>query len=255
MSLKELKDQLQEVVGTRFLFGRVVSPWGAPVLFVKKKTALNIFPRLIYDRLPSLLVKEHDNSKILFVTRMVNMNSGYAFWSSRAPTVFIGLDEQEQEEHAHHCSTNFTTEEIICAIFTKCVFWLSNVHFCVTLFQQKGITMYPAKVEAITNGQDRLPVTEVLVEYSDAAGKVIANASTTTKPYEIKNSKDDETHGQFFRIYDQSENRSFRVDDDGILMAGLPRDSEEPMLSWVVVRSRLTKIGNIFFPILKDYNR
>nr|GFC06861.1 putative reverse transcriptase domain, aspartic peptidase domain protein [Tanacetum cinerariifolium] len=65
VELKELKDQLQELLKRGFIRPSV-SPWGALVLFVKKKDGSM---RLCIDyRYPQLRVKEQDISKTAFRT-------------------------------------------------------------------------------------------------------------------------------------------------------------------------------------------
>nr|GFA84840.1 putative reverse transcriptase domain-containing protein [Tanacetum cinerariifolium] len=102
-------------------------------------------------------------------------------------------------------------QEKLYAKFSKCEFWLSSVAFLGHIVSAEGITMDPAKVEAITKWKRPTSVTERLVSapvltlpsgsdgfwiYSDASkkglgcvlmqhGKVIAYASRQLKPYEV----------------------------------------------------------------------
>ncbi|GJR50761.1 putative nucleotidyltransferase, ribonuclease H [Tanacetum coccineum] len=66
IELKELKDQLQELLERGFIRPSV-SPWGAPVLFVKKKDGrYTSLPRLIYDLVyHQLRVKEQTIPRLL----------------------------------------------------------------------------------------------------------------------------------------------------------------------------------------------
>nr|GFD32455.1 putative mitochondrial protein [Tanacetum cinerariifolium] len=57
VELKELKDQLQELLERGFI-RQNVSPWGAPVLFVKKKDGSM---RLCIDYLFSKSKEEHED--------------------------------------------------------------------------------------------------------------------------------------------------------------------------------------------------
>ncbi|GJS40601.1 putative reverse transcriptase domain-containing protein [Tanacetum coccineum] len=111
IELKELKDQLQELLERGFIRPSV-SPWGAPVLFVKKKDA-----------------------------------SG----------------SKSKEEHEEHLRTvlQILRQEKLYAKFSKCEFWLSKVAFLGHIVSAEGITMDPAKVEAITKWPRPTSVTEV----------------------------------------------------------------------------------------------
>nr|GFC38201.1 retrotransposon protein, putative, Ty3-gypsy subclass [Tanacetum cinerariifolium] len=84
-------------------------------------------------------------------------------------------------------------QEKLYAKFFKCEFWLSSVAFLGHIVSAEGITMDPAKVEAITKWPRPTSVTEI---YSDASKKglscvlmqhrkVIAYASRQLKPYEV----------------------------------------------------------------------
>nr|GFD11245.1 DNA/RNA polymerases superfamily protein [Tanacetum cinerariifolium] len=80
IELKELKDQLQELLERGFIRPSV-SPWGAPVLFVKKK-----------DGYHQLRVKEQDISKTAFRTRYGHYEFlVMPFGLTNAPAVFMDL--------------------------------------------------------------------------------------------------------------------------------------------------------------------
>ncbi|GJU19712.1 putative reverse transcriptase domain-containing protein [Tanacetum coccineum] len=177
IELKELKDQLQELLERGFIRPSV-SPWGAPVLFVKKKdgsmrlcidyrelnkiTIRNRYPlpRIddLFDQLQGakhfskidlrsgyhqLRVKEQDISKTAFRTRYGH----YEFL-----VMPFGLTNG---------SAIFTGQEKLYAKFSKCEFWLSRVAFLGHIVSSEGITMDPAKVEAITKWPRPTSVTEV----------------------------------------------------------------------------------------------
>nr|GFC92914.1 retrotransposon protein, putative, Ty3-gypsy subclass [Tanacetum cinerariifolium] len=67
------------------------------------------------------------------------------------------------EEHEDHLRTVLQTlrQEKLYAKFSKCVFWLSSVAFLGHIVSAEGITMDPAKVEAITKWPRPMFVTEV----------------------------------------------------------------------------------------------
>nr|GFA57513.1 putative reverse transcriptase domain-containing protein [Tanacetum cinerariifolium] len=220
IELKELKDQLQELLERGFIRPSV-SPWGAPVLFVKKKdgsmrlcidyqelnkiTIRNHYPlpRIddLFDQLQGamyfskmdlrsgyhqLRVKEQDVSKTAFRTRYGHYEFlVMPFGFTNAPTVFMDLMNRifhefldkfvivfiddilvfskSKEEHEDHLRTVLQTlrQEKLYAKFSKCEFWLSSVEFLGHIVLAEGITMDPAKVEAITKWPRPTSVTEV----------------------------------------------------------------------------------------------
>ncbi|GJW01315.1 putative nucleotidyltransferase, ribonuclease H [Tanacetum coccineum] len=220
IELKELKDQLQELLERGFIRPSV-SPWGAPVLFVKKKdgsmrlcidyrelnkiTIRNRYPlpRIddLFDQLQGakhfskidlrsgyhqLRVKEQDISKTAFRTRYGHYEFlVMPFGLTNAPAVFMDLMNRvfhefldkfvivfiddilvfskSKEEHEEHLRTvlQILRQEKLYAKFSKCEFWLSKVAFLGHIVSAEGITMDPAKVEAITKWPRPTFVTEV----------------------------------------------------------------------------------------------
>ncbi|GJW48212.1 putative reverse transcriptase domain-containing protein [Tanacetum coccineum] len=59
------------------------------------------------------------------------------------------------------CATDLRPREIIFQVYSKCEFWLSKVAFLGHIVSAEGITMDPAKVEAITKWPRPTSVTEV----------------------------------------------------------------------------------------------
>nr|GFD23894.1 putative reverse transcriptase domain-containing protein [Tanacetum cinerariifolium] len=159
IELKELKDQLQELLERGFIRPSV-SPWGAPVLFVKKKDGSM---RLCIDyrelnkitiRNRQLRVKEQDVFKTAFRTRYGHYEFlVMPFGLTNAPAVFMDLMNRifhefldkfvivfiddilvffkSKEEHEDHLRTVLQTlrQEKLYAKFSKCEFWLSSVAF------------------------------------------------------------------------------------------------------------------------------
>nr|GFA35658.1 putative reverse transcriptase domain-containing protein [Tanacetum cinerariifolium] len=70
---------------------------------------------------------------------------------------------KSKEEHEDHLRTVLQTlrQEKLYAKFSKCDFWLSSVAFLGHIVSAEGITMDPAKVEAITKWPRPTSVTEV----------------------------------------------------------------------------------------------
>ncbi|GJW81830.1 putative reverse transcriptase domain-containing protein [Tanacetum coccineum] len=149
IELKELKDQLQELLG-------------------------------------ELRVKEQDISKTAFRTRYGHYEFlVMPFGLTNAPAVFMDLMNRvfhefldkfvivfiddilvfskSKEEHEEHLRTvlQILRQEKLYAKFSKCEFWLSKVAFLGHIVSAEGITMDPAKVEAITKWPRPTSVTEV----------------------------------------------------------------------------------------------
>nr|GEX67053.1 retrotransposon protein, putative, Ty3-gypsy subclass [Tanacetum cinerariifolium] len=193
IKLKELKEQLQELLDLGFICPSV-SLWGAPVLFVKKKdgskrlcidycdlnrvTIRNRYPlpRIdnLFDQLQGekffsktdlksgyhqLRVKEQDIPKTAFRTR-------YGHYEFFFVIVFIDdilVYSKTKEEHEEHLRIVLGTlrQEKLYAKFSKCEFWLGHVAFLGHIVSADGITMDLAKVEAITKWPRSKTVTEV----------------------------------------------------------------------------------------------
>ncbi|KAL8089187.1 hypothetical protein AgCh_038824 [Apium graveolens] len=172
LELQELKEQLQELLDIGII-RLSVSPWGPPVLFLKKK-----------DGSMRLCIDYRELNKETIKNRSI-------------------------EEHEEHLRIVFDIlrEMKLFAKFSKCKFWLEEVAFLGNVVSGRGIELDPAKVEVITNWPRPSNVTEVrsflgltgsggFQVYSDASkrglrcvlmqhGKVISYASRQFKPYEV----------------------------------------------------------------------
>ncbi|GJW45697.1 putative reverse transcriptase domain-containing protein [Tanacetum coccineum] len=96
IELKELKDQLQGIVGAKVLFARVVSPWGEPVLLSRRRTGSmrimaikhfskidlrSAFPSVASDRAediprPAFRIREREN----YYAKFSSANFGCVRW-------------------------------------------------------------------------------------------------------------------------------------------------------------------------------
>ncbi|GJY74870.1 putative reverse transcriptase domain-containing protein [Tanacetum coccineum] len=131
-------------------------------------------------------VKEQDISKTAFRTRYGHYEFlVMPFGLTNAPAVFMDLMNRvfhefldkfvivfiddilvfskSKEEHEEHLRTvlQILRQEKLYAKFSKCEFWLSKVAFLGHIVSAEGITMDPAKVEAITKWPRPTFVTEV----------------------------------------------------------------------------------------------
>ncbi|GKC46700.1 putative reverse transcriptase domain-containing protein, partial [Tanacetum coccineum] len=208
--MQELSGQLQELQDKGFIRPSH-SPWGAPVLFVKKKdrsflmcidyrelnkiTIKNryLLPRIddLFDQLQGacyfskidlgsgyhqLRVHEDDIPKTAFRTRYGHFEfTVMPFGLTNAPAVFIDLMNRvckpyldkfvivfiddiliyskTKEEHEVHLKLvlELLRKEKLYANFSKCEFWLQEVHFLGHVVNQSDIHVDPSKIEAVKN--------------------------------------------------------------------------------------------------------
>ncbi|KAI3773905.1 hypothetical protein L1987_48444 [Smallanthus sonchifolius] len=166
--MKELMSQLEELTEKGFIRPSI-SPWGASVLFVKKKdgsmsmcidyrelnkrTVKNKYPlpRIddLFDQLQGaswfskidlrsgyhqLKVREEDVPKTAFRTRYGHYEFlVMSFGLTNAPATFMDLMNREK----------------LYAKFSKCAFWLREVQFLGHVINRNGIMVDPAKIETV----------------------------------------------------------------------------------------------------------
>jgi hypothetical protein len=220
VELVELKKQLQELLD-KGLIQPSVSPWGAPVLFVKEKdgslrlcidyrelnrvTVKNKYPLPRIDDLldqlagaavfskidlrigyHQLRIKKEDVPKTAFRTRyghyeflvlpfgltnapayfMDLMNKIFHPFLDKFVVVFIDdilVYSKSEEEHAEHLHVVLNTLRAhkLYAKFKKCDFWLEKVHFLGHVVSKEGLSVDPAKIEAVVDWPRPLNVSKV----------------------------------------------------------------------------------------------
>ncbi|KAL0556754.1 hypothetical protein IC582_005270 [Cucumis melo] len=219
--LKDMKVQLQELLDKGFIRPSV-SPWGAPVLFVKKKdgsmrlcidyrelnkvTVKNRYPlpRIddLFDQLQGatvfskidlrsgyhqLRIKDEDVPKTAFRSRYGHYEFiVMSFGLTNAPAVFMDLmnrvfrefldtfvivfiddiliyskTEAEHEKHLRMVLQTLRDNKLY-AKFSKCEFWLKQVSFLGHVVSKAGVSVDPAKIEAVTGWTRPSTVSEVL---------------------------------------------------------------------------------------------
>ncbi|KAL0395289.1 UNVERIFIED_CONTAM: Retrovirus-related Pol polyprotein from transposon [Sesamum latifolium] len=188
--LKELKKQLEELLDKGFIRPSI-SPWGAPVLFVKKK----------------------DGTEGATVFSKIDLRSGY--WQLRIEEGSISKTafRTSPEEHEQHLRTvlQILREKQLYAKFSKCEFLDGEIAFLGHVVSKEGVQPDPAKVRAILGcAQSFEELREDLPQHLfllyrlgmedmwyilmlhdkdlvcfDAAWKVIAYASRQLRPHEI----------------------------------------------------------------------
>ncbi|GJT21331.1 retrotransposon protein, putative, ty3-gypsy subclass [Tanacetum coccineum] len=137
VELKELKDQLQELLERGFIRPSV-SPWGAPILFVKKKDGSM---RLCVDYRElnriTLRVKEQDISKTAFHTR-------YGYYKFLVMPFGLTNAPATREEHEVHLRIvlEILRQKKLYAKFSKCDFWLGQVAFLGHIVSANGLAGY-----------------------------------------------------------------------------------------------------------------
>ncbi|GKC54459.1 putative reverse transcriptase domain-containing protein [Tanacetum coccineum] len=143
--MKELSEQLKELSDKGFIRPSS-SPWGAPVLFVKKK----------------------DGS----LSPASGTRGGYSkngvqnsVWSLLVPSYAIWLDEctSEQEEHKEHLKAvmELLKKEKLYVKFSKCKFWIPKVQFLSHMIDSQGIHVEPTKIESIKYWESPKTPTEI----------------------------------------------------------------------------------------------
>ncbi|GJT26437.1 putative nucleotidyltransferase, ribonuclease H [Tanacetum coccineum] len=216
--MQELSGQLQELQDKGFIRPSH-SPWGAPVLFVKKKDGslhmcidyrelnkLTIDLRSVYHQ---LRVHEDDIPKTAFRMRYGHFEfTVMPFGLTNAPAVFMDLMNRvckpyldkfvivfiddiliyskTKEDHEVHLGLvlELLRKEKLYAKFSKCEFWLQEVHFLGHVVNQNGIHVDPSKIEAVKNWKTPTTPSEIR-SFLGLAGyyrRFIANFSKIAKP-------------------------------------------------------------------------
>nr|GFB65251.1 putative reverse transcriptase domain-containing protein [Tanacetum cinerariifolium] len=181
--MKELAEQLQEISDKGFIRPSS-SPWGAPVLFVKKKD--RSFCMCIDYRYHQLRVREEDIPKTAFRTRYGHYEfQVMPFGLTNALAVFIDLMNQvckpyldkfmivfiddiliyskTKKEHEEHLTLilELLKKEELYAKFSKCEFWIPKVQFLGHVIDSKGIHVDPTKIESIKDRASPKTPTEI----------------------------------------------------------------------------------------------
>ncbi|GJQ97508.1 hypothetical protein Tco_0008647 [Tanacetum coccineum] len=195
--MKELSEQLQELSDKGFIRPSS-SPWGALVLFVKKKdgsfwdvnqlitrmnklTVKNRYPlpRIddLFDQLQGssvyskidlrsgyhqLRVREEDIPKTAFRTRYGHYEfQVMPFGLTNAPAVFMDLMNRVCKPYLDKFVIVFIDDILLYAKFSKCEFWIPKVQFLGHVIDSKGIHVDPAKIEAIKDWASPKSPTEI----------------------------------------------------------------------------------------------
>ncbi|GJR90545.1 putative reverse transcriptase domain-containing protein [Tanacetum coccineum] len=139
--MEKLSGQLKELQDKGFIQPSS-SPWGAPILFVKKKDgSFRMYLRSGYHQ---LTVHEDEIPKTTFRTRYGHFEfTVMPFGLTNAPAT--------QEEHEVHLGLvlELLKKEKPYAKFSKCEFWLREVQFLGHVINGDGIHVDPSKIEVV----------------------------------------------------------------------------------------------------------
>jgi hypothetical protein len=94
------------------------------------------------------------------------MNRIFQPYLDKFVVIFIDdilIYSKDSQEHAEHLRIvlEVLREKQLCAKFSKCEFWLSEVKFLGHVISQGGVSVDPSKVEAVLNWERPRSVTEV----------------------------------------------------------------------------------------------
>nr|GEW49621.1 putative reverse transcriptase domain-containing protein [Tanacetum cinerariifolium] len=146
--MKELAKQLQELSDKGFIRPSS-SPWGAPMLFVKKKDG-SFCMCIDYHELNKLTIK--NRYPLPRIDDLFDQLQGLSMYSKiDLRSVFMDLINRNKEEHEEHLRIilELLQKEKLYAKFSKCEFWLDYVKFIGHVINSQGVHVDPAKVEAI----------------------------------------------------------------------------------------------------------
>ncbi|GJT69479.1 putative reverse transcriptase domain-containing protein [Tanacetum coccineum] len=152
--MKESSDQLKELFDKGFIRPSS-SPWGAPVLFVKKKDG-SFRMCIDYQELNKLTVKNFmsfglTNAPAVFMDLMNRVCKPY---QDKFVIVFIDdilIYSKSKQEHEEHLKLilELLKKEQLYAKFSKCESWIPKVQFLGHVIDSQGIHVDPVKIESI----------------------------------------------------------------------------------------------------------
>nr|GEW78802.1 putative reverse transcriptase domain-containing protein [Tanacetum cinerariifolium] len=195
--MQELSDQLQELPDRGFI-RLSTSPWGAPILFVKKKGRSfrmcidywELNNLTVKNRYHQLRVRDEDIPKTAFRTRYVHYKfQMMPFGLTNAPVVFMDLMNRvckpyldkfvivfiddiliysrNKKEHTDHMRIilELPKKEKSYAKFYKCDFWINIVQFLEHVIDSQGIHVDPTNIKAVKDLESFTTPTEKNKKY------------------------------------------------------------------------------------------
>ncbi|GJV05413.1 putative reverse transcriptase domain-containing protein [Tanacetum coccineum] len=150
--MKELSEQLKELSDKGFIRPSS-SPWGAPVLFVKKKDG-SFRMCIDYRELNKLTVK--NRYPLPRIDDLFDQLQGSSVYRNSTE----GKNKKEHKEHLKQILELLKKEELY-AKFSKCEFWIPKVQFLGHVIDSEGIHVDPAKIESIKDWTSPKSPTEI----------------------------------------------------------------------------------------------
>ncbi|GJS24327.1 hypothetical protein Tco_0452959 [Tanacetum coccineum] len=196
--MKELSEQLQELSDKGFIRPSS-SPWGAPVLFVKKKDG-SFRMCIDYRELNKLTVKNRyplpriddlfDQLQGSSVYSKIDLRSGYHQLRVREQdipkTTFRTRYGHYEFQVMPFGLTNAPAEELY-AKFSKCEFWIPKVQFLGHVIDCQGIHVDPAKIESIKDWASPKTPTEIRSSFSAFLKTKLCSAPILALPQGAEN--------------------------------------------------------------------
>ncbi|GJR94896.1 putative reverse transcriptase domain-containing protein [Tanacetum coccineum] len=152
--MKMLSVQLQELLEKGFIHPSS-SPWGAPILFVKKKDG-SFRICIDYRELNKLIVK--NRYPLSRINDLFDKLQGFL-----ERCILRSIRDQDEEETWKHLKIilELLKKERLYAKFSKCDFWLDSIQIMGHVIDRSGVHVDPAKIEAIKSWAALTMPTEV----------------------------------------------------------------------------------------------
>nr|GEZ01839.1 reverse transcriptase domain-containing protein [Tanacetum cinerariifolium] len=184
--MKDLSERMKELSDKGFIRPSS-SPWGAPVLFVKKKDG-SFRMCIDYRELNKLTDMPFGlmNAPAIF---MDLMNRVYKPYLDKFMIVliddilFYSKDEKEHEEHLKAILELLKKKEFY-AKFSKCEFWIPKVQFIghmIDMIDSQGIYVDLAKIESVNDWASPKSPTEIQQFLGLAGGMLVENSRDPEK--------------------------------------------------------------------------
>ncbi|GJR78883.1 putative reverse transcriptase domain-containing protein [Tanacetum coccineum] len=180
--MKEFSDQLQELSDNGFIKPSS-SPWGAPVLFVKKKDGsfrmcidyrelnkLTVKNRYPLSRITDLIRSTSRVESLLEDRPSIGLSSTASSvqepYLDKFMIVFIDdilIYSKSKQEHEKQLKLilELLKKEELYAKFSKCEFWIPKVQFLGHVIDSQGIHVDPTKIESIKDWASPKTPTEI----------------------------------------------------------------------------------------------
>ncbi|GJS83296.1 putative reverse transcriptase domain-containing protein [Tanacetum coccineum] len=148
--MQELSNQLQELADRGFIRPST-SPWGAPVLFVKKKDG-SFRMCIDYRELNKLTIKNrYPLPRIDDLFDQLQGSSVYSKIDLRSGYHQLRVRDEDIPKTAFRTRYGHYEFQKLYAKFSKCDFWIRIVQFLGHLIDSQGLHVDPAKIEAVKN--------------------------------------------------------------------------------------------------------